>query len=581
VPQWLRSIAAVGLACAAACQDRPADGTVRPEADPPATRAADAKPAAQTEGEPTATSPTWAVAVKQLKSPLTRAATLSKLTAKLTAENKRGDQTQRPSFAAEVIPVLASSYTKARADRDAILRLATAAGPSGAAVFDKALELDGTKPTQDRAERALEAIVQTRAVASTPAMLAMLAELLADSTHDGDARVRMRLVEALGTVGDRRATTQLIDVLMQPIDKQPVAVHRAAASALGTIRDPAAVDALITTPFRIPDVPTTTSVSERSKAALASIGDAAVPGLVEALQGKHADLNRLAADNGVPPAAVTMTAAHALGAVGSRAAVPALVAAMPVDDCSTAAADPDAIMLRAVIATALGQIGSADAVPALCPCARATHDPSDTYPLAEALGRIGGADAVTCLAHIITHGRFDEDSVANPKFVHEIRWEAARFGVMAADETTIGVVRKAIARASRKPTVAAHMGDANEAIAVVDRCLADVACYRAVLEDAAQTPFAREKAAVELARRSPDDLAVAKSIASTYGMRDPDARVTIALLPGMMLGSGKARCPGCASELQRVLDAESTARIDARYQLSVLTARIAIAKLRD
>ncbi|MEM9456269.1 MAG: hypothetical protein AAGF11_18955 [Myxococcota bacterium] len=44
-------------------------------------------------------------------------------------------------------------------------------------------------------------------------------------------------------------------------------------------------------------------------------------------------------------------------------------------------------------------------------------------------GGWGGARATACLARVIEKGRFDADAVASAEYEHEIRWEAARFGV--------------------------------------------------------------------------------------------------------------------------------------------------------
>jgi len=105
--------------------------------------------------------------------------------------------------------------------------------------------------------------------------------------EDG-GKLRYELVEALGALRDRDSVDLLIEVLSQT-EKQPAAVYRAAASALGSIADPKAIDALVLAPFRVKDAMSTTNLGNRAKLALVAIGDPAVDTLGRALRGEHAD----------------------------------------------------------------------------------------------------------------------------------------------------------------------------------------------------------------------------------------------------------------------------------------------------
>jgi HEAT repeat protein len=100
------------------------------------------------------------------------------------------------------------------------------------------------------------------------------------------------MAETLGRLGSDKAVPVLIKAMEQTREKQPVRVHREAAEALGRIGDPAAVDALLTVTFRVPDAPTTTSIGERSKLALVRIGEPAVPKVVQMLRGEHDEVER-------------------------------------------------------------------------------------------------------------------------------------------------------------------------------------------------------------------------------------------------------------------------------------------------
>ena len=111
-------------------------------------------------------------------------------------------------------------------------------------------------------------------------------------------------------------------------------------------------------------------------------------------------------------------------------------------------------------------------------------------------------------------------------------------------------------------------------------CKKDKDCYLGKVKDASQDWIVREKSAIELMRLAPGDTAVAAEIAKAYKVRNPDARVTMAWATATMLGDGDTKCPQCVDELERIMSAEKNSRLDKSYQLSVLTARYTISKLR-
>ena len=105
---------------------------------------------------------------------------------------------------------------------------------------------------------------------------------------------------------------------------------------------PCAVDALLTVTFRVPDTASTTDISNRSKLALVSIGEPAVPRLKEMLAGKFTEVNELANKHDVDLLIVQQTAVGILGAMGTSAALDELIAFMPQSDCvPKPAAKPD------------------------------------------------------------------------------------------------------------------------------------------------------------------------------------------------------------------------------------------------
>lgn len=360
--------------------------------------------------------------------------------------------------------------------------------------------------------------------------------------------------------GDRAAVDVVLDVLRRPPDAQPVEIHRAAVTALGRLRDPRVVEDLLAVMYRVPDSPTSRNLAERAKVALCSIGEPAVSPTLRMLENDDEQVEALAAEHGLDRAYVTFVAAQILGDLGSPSAVEPLARSFR---------DADNAATRAVTAQALGRIGDARATSALCNRAAISHDPLDAFPIAEALGRIGGSAAVDCLLRTVAKGRFDADLVASPEFVHEIRWEAGRFTVMAAGPSDAKRVRAAFAR-SRESAVVEKLREWDVGLDVLETCGENRACYRTALADSAAPWFQREVAATQLARLAPGDEDVAVAISQAFAVPNPDARVTMAHLPALMLRG--RRCGACAAILERQISAD-VGKLDAIYQLSVLTAR--------
>ena len=317
---------------------------------------------------------------------------------------------------------------------------------------------------------------------------------------------------------------------------------------------------LLAVTYRVPDIPTSRALAERVKVALCSIGEPAVPAALRMLEGKHEQVEALAAEQGLDRASVTMVAANVLGSVGSPSSVEALARMF------TDAGDP---LIRAVVAQALGRIGDARATSALCRRAETSRDPGDAFWTAEALGRIGGSAAVDCLLHTVAKGRYDPDLVASPQYVHEIRWESGRFAILAAAPSDAKRIRTVFAKI-REPGVVERLREWNVGLDVLAACGEDRACYRAALADSTAPWFSREVAATRLARLAPGDEEVAVAISEAFAVPNSDARVTMAYLPARMLRG--RRCGACAAILERQIAADAD-ELDAAYQLSVLTAR--------
>ena len=410
-----------------------------------------------------------------------------------------------------------------------------------------------------------------------------LGRLLVDPSTDEFEPVgelRAAFVRTLGALGDPAGVQVLIQTVRQPHDAQPVALHKLAIDELARFAPPSdeLIDELLMVMFRVPDVPSTQNIGERAKRALVAFGEASVPRTLLMLRLQHEGVNGWAAENGVDADLVKGVAVSFLASIGSATATEAVLAEMPMDGCGARRRkppvenDPVVIGQRAMFARALGNIGDPRAVPALCSCRDASHDPADTWEIATALGRIGGPEARACLERIVKTGEY-QDTL--PELRYEIRWEAARFAILASGPSDVRKLRKLLA-ASRDKTVRAKSAQWEPGLATLEHCSTDPACYARVLDDDTAPGFAREVAATQLSQLSPKDAAAALLIAQAFRVPDPDARVTMALLTRETLDG--TPCPECAAALKKVMDRESGSA-KAEMQLAWLTAREAMAAL--
>ena len=514
---------------------------------------------------------------------------LEKLTK--TVVTAEGNDDLIEEFAQKVIPVFEEVWPEADEQHEAMLTLLRDVGhPAGSVIWNQAIELDGSADARKKTILALQGIQKAKATDSAEAVIEALDRVIAKPTLDQgekeEGRLREMLVETLGILGDPKAVPVLTKTLEQPTEDQPVTVHRAAATALGEIGDPEAVDELLAVTMRVADQNTSRNIVERVKVALAAIGEPAVPRVVRMLQGENEEIQELAAEvaaktGGEQQASqflIQQLAASYLGAIGSDAAVADLVAFMPKEACESDEKpdeiDEQAAMLRAFVAQALGAIGSPKAAEALCACVDATGNPLDMDPILDALGRMGEDTALSCLLDVVKTGKYDEDAVEE-SFVYQPRWEAGRYVVLVAGPDDVEKVRKTFA-AAEGDDVQENLKHWEVGLQLLESCKDDPACYKKAVADLNADWFAREKAAYELAGLSKGDTEAAAEIARAFKVRDPAARVTMAWLPAKML-EGKP-CPACIEAYEKVLDAEKLS-MDAKYQGSVLTARYTMAKL--
>lgn len=510
-------------------------------------------------------------------------------------------------FVEKVIPVFEEVWDTSPEHQANMLEMLRDIGhPAGANLWKKALgTLDGSEEGRKRVLLALSGIQKAKAKDTVDAVLGLFEGLVKDPSKDkgkAEGEIRMELAKTLGLLKDPKAVDALIAALQQPTEMRPPAIHRAIAEALGQLRDAKAVEPLIVANFSIPDDLSTKNLGNRVKLAMVSIGDPAVPRLVELVGGKADDIViKKVVEQGANIADVRFTAALMLGSLGSPTAVDDMIKYVPEsvckpivkedpkdkkkkkkkddeesdEDLDQKAADEQ---LRNALVTSLGQIGDPKAVSVVCNCSQGTVHYEEQFMMVESIGLMGGPDAAKCLANFIKTAESDPESLpTTDKTKLSIRVEAGRFAILAAGPDDIATIKDAFA-ANTDPKVTEGLKAWEPGIQLLESCKADKDCYLKTLKDSNANWFAREKAAVELSKIAAGDEAVAKEIAQAYKVREADARVTIALMVGRAM-KGK-KCQACVDTLEDIMKGEK-GTTDVSYQKAVLTARDTIAKLGD
>ncbi len=529
--------------------------------------------------------------VPQLDDAAKRSEAMKELTRLVKSAQTANAEDRLKEFAEKVIPKFVEIWDGAVANREEMLQMARdAAQPQACELWKKAIVLDGSADSVKFSMLALQGIRESKAMDCVEAVAAELDKNAKEPKFDSGEQagvMRLEFAKTLGELKDKRGVPALLATVNASPEKQPQAVYREAIKALGLIRDASAIPALLEVTFRVPDENSTTDIFNRTMLALASIGEPAVEPTLATFRGQNESIMKLAAEQQLDDASVKTIASQFLGALGSKKATADLVAFMPKDDCvppdptakkkpGEEAPEPDAGAgaLRMMIARQLGYIGDPEAAPALCQCTMATRN-FDQYEVAQALGWIGGEQAYTCLVDVVKKADYSDDAVASSDFRYEIRWQAVRFAVLASPPDKISMIKDAVSgNDQEKVKTESKQWDAG--IALVESCKSDKECYLKTLNDQSAEWFPREVAAHQLARIAPGDKEVALAISKAFKVRNPDARVSMAILADRVLQGGD--CQECAEAIEGIIDGEK-GTMDATMQLAVTKARQTIAKL--
>ncbi|MCG8557366.1 MAG: hypothetical protein MJD61_19075, partial [Proteobacteria bacterium] len=161
-----------------------------------------------------------------------------------------------------------------------------------------------------------------------------------DGKRGADNRMRKAFIEALGDLGDQRATKVLIEVATRQDEAQNFLFNLLAARQLARLRDPAAIEPMIRALYLFAPNNPAMRMNDAASSVLVAIGRPALAPLLELLKGNNKAANKIAAQyiaairERDPNAAATMDAGaivgyeatFTLGKLGYREAMDALLA---------------------------------------------------------------------------------------------------------------------------------------------------------------------------------------------------------------------------------------------------------------
>jgi HEAT repeat protein len=435
------------------------------------------------------------------------------------------------------LPSLIALYkeTKKPEHLDALVRFKD---PSTIPLFIEAL--DFTEDDFDRAIVAAGALGEMReqATEAVPALTkAVEHQLPIKSRANG---VRLASIRALAKIGDRRATPSLSKILTTSADEQDFLLNMKSALALGELRDPAAIPALIQGLFM---TGRGANIFQECRLGLVRMGDAAIAPLIELLNEKNAEINAMAKKldfEKYSPGIVPFKAAILLGDLRAAKAVPALAARLKIPAKS---GEHKSILIS------LGFIGTKDAVDVLLNTLRDKKADAPTRSAAEdGIYLSGDKRAVPILmetaksGYVVVDGQKASDLRANAAI------DLSRIaGPEAYDDFK--------ALADKEKEVAGKFGEALDRMQVAKECGDKIACYGKALNDPQWTRA--EKAAFYIGFSGnakegvPLLLAAMKPVASLNQERYPVQQALLQSLTRLATKNDKAVIEALQKQIER------------------------------
>jgi HEAT repeat protein len=275
---------------------------------------------------------------------------------------------------------------------------------------------EATRLKQRTNERVVQALGELKAKEASDA----IAKLYGKTR---DQNVRLATVRAMGAIQDKKFVPMLSDVVETDDN---MFMKRVAAEALGEIGDAAAVPALVYGMY----VEKGASIYPQASFSIFQIGQAAIPALVETLDGKNAKVKKLAEEKGFVEGAVEVKVIEVLGDLKAKQAEERLIklfdgvknpmtqalvrrgvaqalaqmhSQKAVALLTKHASDP-ASDLRQFFVDALNELSDRSALPALLAGAKAGEDPEGKKAAFVAYTRLGDGRELQA-AQALTKGK--------------------------------------------------------------------------------------------------------------------------------------------------------------------------------
>ncbi|MEM9068793.1 MAG: HEAT repeat domain-containing protein [Myxococcota bacterium] len=302
-----------------------------------------------------------------------------------------------------------------------------------------------------------------------------------------DNRLRIEIINALGSLESNAATPILTKVATTQTEEQNFLINRLAAQQLGSVGDPAAVDAMIQGLFLFAPNNPAMRMNDVAAEALVRIGRPSLDPLLTVLQGENEAANRVAeayieavrqrderAASQMSVGQITgAEATFALGSLGFREAMQPLMAETEAED----------------------QFRRVNGAIALV---RLNHEEGDLPRIRETLVNVynnvpDDFQGVQFKAQLIAAMRSLYDPGYLPFFLEQgkdtdqqppVRLEAITAYALLANKTEVAELTGWLGGAEDDPYYTNFQQSTEKAIAVANECDADVSCYIGKLSDA-------------------------------------------------------------------------------------------------
>ncbi len=322
----------------------------------------------------------------------------------------------------------------------------------------------------------------------------------------GDPYIRKAACRALGNIGDARAVPALSKVAMEDENAN---IRRTAVEALGDIGDKSAIPVLIKALF----IERGSSLYPYASFALFQVGDAAVPALIDLLDGKNEEIQKMAAQYNYVPGVIEVKAIEVLGDLRPEGIEKKLLALYKKYDAMSDESFQLKPLIKRSITIALEKVGGSESAQLLSDAVGDEQDASAREFYAMAINSISDRSVVDALLDAANTGTADAKRVVIKAYTQlgEGKDLAALDKFAAGFSSNDAAAVEAVKRIT-----------ANERVRLVaaGECNKDSACWLKKLSDG--DARVRNKAAYELGRLN--DKSAVPALVKATADEDEDVR---------------------------------------------------------